>query len=150
MKNNMNNKTLDIGVIIQEFIPGEKSRVVFIANPINNRRDQTLINSTWGLGEALVSGKITPDQWTVNKENYDILEGKIEYKKIMTAKKPSLTKDQLIKLVELSRKVEDYFGYPQDIEWTYSKNNFYLVQSRPITTLFPKIKTNNNQTYKVY
>jgi len=167
IKNNMNRETLNIGVIIQEFIPGEKSGVVFTANPINNRRDQMVVNSTWGLGEALVSGKVTPDQWIINKKNKDILKEEITFKEMMSVQKqngielrnvpkektkiPSLNKSNLINLIELSQKTEDYFGYPQDIEWTYYQNNFYLVQSRPITTLFPKIESNNKkETFKVY
>ncbi len=167
LKNNISNDNLDIGVIIQEFIPGEKSGVVFTSNPINNRRDQMLINSSWGLGEAIVSGKVTPDLWVIEKKNYNILEEEIASKEFMTAQKengvelksvatentkePSLLKSELIRLLEFCRKIEEYFGYPQDIEWINYKNNFYFVQSRPITTLFPKLESDNNdKEIKIY
>lgn len=156
LKQNMENNELAHGVVIQKLIRAEKSGVLFTANPVNCRRDQMLINSSWGLGEAIVSGDVTPDQWIVDKKNHDILEEKVAVKEIMSVPKDvgtelvdvpkekcersSLIQSEVLKLLELGQKAEDYFGFPQDIEWACCENKFYLVQSRPITTLFPKLE----------
>ncbi len=156
LKQNIDDKELACGVIIQKLIKAEKSGVLFTVNPVNNRRDQMLINSSWGLGEAIVSGDVTPDQWIVNKKNHKIVEEKIAIKERMFVQKenetelvdvpcekyqqPSLDKSEVLKLLELAQKTEDYFDLPQDIEWACCDNKFYMVQSRPITSLFPKLE----------
>ncbi|MTI65486.1 MAG: hypothetical protein FH753_02685 [Firmicutes bacterium] len=167
LKQNINNSELSHGIIIQKIIKAEKSGVLFTANPVNSRRDQILINSSWGLGEAIVSGIVTPDQWIVNKKNYKILEEKISSKIIMSFRKDSgtefvdvakekwkqssLDENEVYKLSKLAQIAEDHFGFPQDIEWVCCNNKFYLVQSRPITTLFPKLEIKgNSEKLRVY
>lgn len=156
LKQNIDNNELAHAIVIQELIRAEKSGVLFTANPLNNRRDQMLINSCWGLGEAIVSGDVTPDQWIVDKKREKILEEKIAVKERMSvlkdkgtelvdvprerSKQSSLDQSEVQKLLELGKKAEDYFGFPQDVEWACCDNEFYLVQSRPITTLFPELE----------
>ncbi len=149
----IDNRDLGHGVIVQNLINSEKSGILFTANPVNGRRDQILINSSWGLGEAIVGGEVTPDQWAVDKNTRSIVEEKIAKKETMTIRKEkgilfipvpkskqreiTLNKKEIENLLDLALKVERYFGSPQDIEWAFSEGKFYLVQSRPITSLYP-------------
>lgn len=139
-------------VIVQEFIDGEKAGILFTANPVNGRRDQMVINASWGLGEAIVSGTVSPDQWVVEKSG-TIVETHISKKEVMTVRKkggtstietpqdlqeaPVLTQTDILALCSLAQKTESYFNSPQDIEWVCDQGKFYLVQTRPITSLFP-------------
>ena len=165
--NKIDDNELAHGVIIQKLIKAEKSGILFTANPVNNRRDQMLINASWGLGEAIVSGNVTPDQWIVNKEKQKIVKEDIAVKGKMTVVKDngtelvdvsgeryqqsSLNQNEVQKLLELGQKVEEHFELPQDIEWACCDNNFYLVQSRPITTLFPQLKSGDSgEELKIY
>ena len=156
LKQNIDGIELAHAVIIQKQISAEKSGILFTANPLNNRRDQMLINSSWGLGEAIVSGDVTPDQWIIHKKSQEIVEEKISFKDVMTIRKnegtkledvpqekvkqPSLEKREIHNLLELGETTEDHFDHPQDVEWSFYENKIYLVQSRPITTLFPELK----------
>lgn len=167
LKQNLKNNEPALGVIIQKFISAEKSGVLFTANPINNRRDQMLINSSWGLGEAIVSGDVKPDQWIIDKKSAKIVEEKIAVKEIMTVsknggtelvdvprekhKQHSLAQSEVFILLELGQNTEDHFELPQDIEWVYCDKKFYMVQSRPITTLFPKLEPEDSgEELRVY
>ena len=142
---------IHIAVIVQELVNGEKAGILFTANPVTGRRDQVVINASWGLGEAIVSGTVSPDQWVVQKSG-DLVETIICRKELMTVQtekgtrtvdtpellqeKPVVTDEEINILTNLAQKTESYFGAPQDIEWVY-KDEFYLVQTRPITSLFP-------------
>ena len=153
VKQNIGNSDLAHGVVVQKMVEAEKSGILFTANPVNGRRDQMLLNSSWGLGEAIVGGEVTPDQWIMDKEKNDILEERAAKKEVMTVRKdkgiefvtvPSgkqeqvtLVRDEVLSLLELGHKVEQYFSSPQDIEWAYQDGKFYLVQTRPITSLYP-------------
>lgn len=145
---------LDItfAVVVQELIDGEKSGILFTANPVTGRRDQLVINASWGLGESIVGGTVSPDQWIVN-ESGSIVETTLSKKETMTVRekggtktvdtpedlqeRPVLTEKEVKILTDLAQKTEIYFGSPQDIEWVFSDSTFYLVQTRPITSLFP-------------
>ena len=152
MKQRVSNDGLAHGVVVQHLIPSEKSGILFTANPVNGRRDQMLLNSSWGLGEAIVGGEVTPDQWVVRKSDGSFLEATTGVKEVMTIRRDhgielvpvpeelkeavTLTKEEVDILRQLCLKAEDYFGSPQDLEWAYADGSFYLVQSRPITSLF--------------
>ncbi len=139
-------------VIVQQLVEGEKAGILFTANPISGRRDQVVINASWGLGEAIVSGQVSPDQWVVKKSGA-ITETHIAQKEVMTVrteggtstvetpddlqKKPVLTQEDIAVLNDLAQKTESYFKAPQDIEWVCDQGTCYLVQTRPITSLFP-------------
>ena len=141
------------GVVIQEMVQAKLAGVVFSANPINGIRNQILINASYGLGEAIVSGQVHPDQYTVEKKTGKLKE-EIALKEILcqyseegiayfpvdeTLKSVSSLKERHIKdILEITKKIEEYYGKPQDIEFAFDHNDqIFIVQSRDITTLFP-------------
>ena len=167
LNQNIGDEVLDHAVVVQKLINAKKSGILFTTNPVNNRRDQMLINASWGLGEAIVNGDVTPDQWIVDKETHKIVKEEIAVKQKMTVlsnngaelvdligdkqEQPSLDQSEIFELLELGQQMEDYFEKPQDIEWAYFDNKFHLVQTRPITTLFPKLKpADNDKKLKIY
>ncbi|MBF0452384.1 MAG: hypothetical protein HQK75_16905 [Candidatus Magnetomorum sp.] len=141
-------------VIIQQMIFGDISGVMFTGNPLNNDVDQTLINSTYGIGEGIVSGELDSDTWIIDQRD-EIVHEKIIAKKEMIgfnsktgygtqkmsvdeyhAQKASLELSSVIALKKLGDKIEAIFGHvPQDIEWCVKDSTFYILQSRPITTM---------------
>lgn len=154
-ENGMSLENTSIAIIVQMQIESDVSGVGFSLNPLNNCFDEVVINSSFGLGEAIVSGIVTPDMYT-----YDVIEKRITEKKInskdiglwlsesggiekkenVDKMKESLTPDQVIELAELIKRCEKYYDYPVDIEWAFSRNKLYLLQARPITTFFPFFK----------
>ena len=143
-----------MAVIVQSMIPCEQSGIVFTANPISNDPDQIMINAAWGLGDAIVSGKVAADEYCVNKINMEIRIQKIGDKHIKLVqrsegiehiqvarnrrKQKCLTDKQIKSLASIGLKLEEHFGCPQDIEWSISDRNIYLFQTRDITTLDKK------------
>jgi pyruvate,water dikinase len=152
-KQKIGSKDLSHAVVVQKLIDSKKSGILFTANPINGRRDEISLNSSWGLGEAIVSGDVTPDQWVINKKSEKVVNEYIAVKKVMSIRKEkgielvsvepekqkeiTLNRGERKELLYLALKVEEYFGSPQDIEWAFADGKFYLVQSRPITSLYP-------------
>ncbi|MGE5590573.1 MAG: PEP/pyruvate-binding domain-containing protein [Bacillota bacterium] len=144
---------VSLAVVIQRLVVAEAAGVLFTANPVNGRRDQMVIDGAWGLGEAVVSGQVTPDHWVADGRTGTVLEARIASKEVMTVRRaggtdilpiaeerrslPVLNDDGVAALVDLGRRVAAHFGVPQDIEWALAGGQFYLVQSRPITSLFP-------------
>jgi len=157
LKQGIGNDDLAHTVIVQRLVHAEKSGVLFSANPLNGRRDQLLVNSSWGLGEAIVSGEVDPDQWVISRSGGAVLESRTGEKQVMTVRTargveqrpvsddactvPTLSAAELRRLHELAEKAERHFGEPQDIEWSYAEGRFHLVQSRPITSLYPVPET---------
>ena len=153
LKNRILGEELAQGIVVQRLINAEKSGIMFTANPINSRRDQAIVNASWGLGEGIVDGDVTPDQWIVDKKKRIVVSEIIADKEVMTARKQNgtelivvpkdkakqvtLNHKEVLELLEFGMKIEKHFGCPQDIEWTFFKGKFYLIQSRPITSLFP-------------
>ena len=153
IKQKTGNIDLAHGVVVQELIDADKSGILFTANPVNGRRDQMLLNASWGLGEAVVGGEVTPDQWILDKHNHDIITEQIAKKEIMTIRqnqgiqhvevptekqeKVSLAKKEVLQLLQLGSQVENYYEFPQDIEWAIKDGELFLLQTRPITSLYP-------------
>jgi len=160
-----------LSAVVQKMVNSEKSGVVFTANPINNRRDEVMVNSSWGLGEAVVSGVVTPDEYVVAKNNLDIKERNIAKKNKMIVKKSgdkigtemvnvhdylgeykieatSLNDDEIYELVRMAIKIEDLYDSPQDIEWSFDHDTkeLYILQSRPITTLKDEKEMEDNSS----
>jgi pyruvate,water dikinase len=144
---------VSLAVVVQELLAADAAGVLFTANPVNGRRDQTVIDGCWGLGEALVGGQVTPDHWVVNARTGAVLEVQVARKEAMTVRQETgtallpvatglqeklvLDETQVAALAELGRRVAAHYGLPQDIEWVLAQGRLYLVQARPITSLFP-------------
>jgi len=150
---------ISVAVVVQEMVDAKVSGVLFSANPMNRRSDEMLIESTFGLGEALVSGLATPDTFVVERPKGKVLwyslgpkevtiscsiEGKVlkGQTPTKTRRKLSLRESDIRELVKIGVRIESKFRSPQDIEWAYDdKRNLYILQSRPITTLQgPRVK----------
>lgn len=157
MENRLRTADIAHGVVIQKLVDSEVSGILFTANPVNGRRDQLLLNASWGLGEAIVGGEVTPDQWVISKTNGSIVSEHLAEKRVMTVRTAdgiecvevpahrqstlSLTAEQRDMLLLLAERAEAHFGAPQDIEWACTEGEFFLVQSRPITSLYPVPET---------
>jgi pyruvate,water dikinase len=146
-------KTSEVGiaVVVQKMVNSEAAGVMFTAEPTSGDRSKLVIEAAFGLGESVVSGKVTPDEYTVDKATMRILEkriGKQEWKiirkgrrneKVMLteqeAMKQKITDEHIIELARLGIRIEKHYGAPQDIEWALEGGELYIVQSRPITTL---------------
>ncbi len=144
---------IEIAIVIQKMVFSECSGVLFTANVINNNRDQMLINSTWGLGDAITNNKINPDLIILDKSNGTIISKIIGEKEQLSKANPNSPSTQLItmdedlrcqcslndayikKLYLLGLQLEKYLILPQDIEWAIDNDKVYALQSRPITTL---------------
>ncbi len=147
---------IELAVIVQKMIDGEISGVTFTADPISGEQSKIVINSTYGLGEGIVSGRLDTDSFLVNKNHINKSEPKIAQKtkqfvfdqaqnqgtiEVSVEERrqsaPSLNAQQIRELSALALKIENHYGTPQDIEWTIA-DKIYLLQARPITTLRPK------------
>jgi pyruvate,water dikinase len=137
IKNRIDESHIALAVIIQNMIPGETSGVMFTANPFNGRLNETVIESTSGLCEALVSGQINPDYFIVDRSTKKIIEKTINDKSIESGKQSDM--DALIlQLSEIGEKAAIHFDHPQDMEWSYYNGNIHFLQSRPITVKMKK------------
>ncbi|MGB0385564.1 MAG: PEP/pyruvate-binding domain-containing protein [Ardenticatenaceae bacterium] len=143
---------VSLAVVVQKQIGSEVSGVAFSLNPNNNDYDEAVINSNFGLGESIVSGQVTPDNFVVNKVTHQIIEKQLASKDYVLVSKAgggmqettlddpkaaSLTDAQVIALTKLVTQVESYYKLPMDIEWAYADGELYLLQARPITTYVP-------------
>ena len=142
-----------ISVIVQKMVDSDKSGVMFTVDPVTNDRNKISIDAAWGLGEAVVSGQVTPDHYSVDKNSLVVLSKSVSEKTFMytrdietgktkkvtlseeTARKQVLTDDEIKKLAEFGKKIEEHYNFPQDIEWAIEDSEIFIVQSRPITTL---------------
>lgn len=141
-----------LAVVVQAMIESEVAGILFTANPVNNRLDEMVLNASWGLGEAIVSGLVTPDTWIVKKGG-EIVEREIAFKElaieyaqdggtreISVPREKSaiacLDDDEIFALVQIGARVEAHYARPMDIEWAYAREKFYMLQARPITTLY--------------
>lgn len=151
-QNGFDNAQVALAVIVQVMVDAEVAGILFTANPLNGNRLQVVVNASWGLGEAIVSGLVSPDEWVLDRKG-SILQETIAPKERMIVAdtegtverdvpldlrlRKSLTPTVLKQLAQLGLETQAYFGTPQDLEWAISAGRLYLVQSRPITTLFP-------------
>lgn len=137
-----------IAVAVQKMIQSEIAGVCFTVHPVTEDANKMVIEAALGLGEAIVSGKVTPDTYIVDKQGMQIDEMHIgTQKKAMqgvdntwvdlgeVGSSQKLSGEQIVELAELCKKIEAHYGFPCDIEWAYAKNQFFITQSRPITTL---------------
>lgn len=145
---------ISVAVVVQKMIQSEVSGIAFSVHPVTEDRNQLIIEAGFGLGEAIVSGSITPDSYIVEKKPRRITHKNIsEQKKAIVRseegnnwvaidnekrKLQKLSDDQILELSEIILNIEEHYGFPCDIEWAFENGNFYIVQSRPITTLIDK------------
>lgn len=164
LQNGFDHSQVYLSVIVQRMVFPHASGILFTADPMTGNRKSLSIDAGFGLGEALVSGLVSAD-------GYKVQEGEIVDKRIATKKlaiygrkeggtetrqmdpeqqkTQTLTDQQILRLSRIGRQIEAYFGQPQDIEWCLADDTFYIVQSRPITTLFPipEAKDQENHVY---
>ncbi|WP_347491616.1 phosphoenolpyruvate synthase [Desulfoscipio sp. XC116] len=155
MQNGFEHRKVYLSVVVQRMIFPQVSGIMFTADPVTSNRKVLSIDASFGLGEALVSGLVNPDIYKVRDGRivdktipakklavYALEEGGTEEREIEPARQnmQALTDEQVLRLEGVGRKIEAYFGRPQDIEWCLADDafcSFFIVQSRPITTLFP-------------
>ena len=164
LQNGFDHRKVHLSVVVQKMVFPQAAGILFTADPVTSNRKILSIDASFGLGEAMVSG-------LVNAEVYKVCNGKVMDKKISTKKvaiyalkgggtkeqeiesaqqnRQTLTDKQILQLARIGRKIEEHFGQPQDIEWCLADDAFYIVQSRPITTLYP-IPEANDQRNHVY
>ena len=119
-----------IGVLVQRMVPAVTSGVAFTINPVTGA-DHIVVNAAWGLGEALVSGRVDPDEFTLSKRDSDVMSERLGAKNGRTG--PTLSHDQLRELGALLSRIEQHYRAPQDIEWCHDGRRFWIVQARPVT-----------------
>ena len=140
-----------IAVFVQQLVASDVSAVVFSANPITGNRDEVMINASWGLGESIVGGTVTPDTFIVRKSDLAVVQRVVADKQCMTVSAPggtheveiprflrntsSLNDEQVIEIAALALTLETTMQYPVDVECAYAGGELYLLQCRPITTL---------------
>jgi rifampicin phosphotransferase len=164
LQNGFDHRKVYLSVIVQKMVFPQAAGILFTADPVTSNRKVLSIDASFGLGEAMVSG-------LVNADNHRVCNGKVINQKISTKKlaiyalkdggtreqeiepeqqnRRTLADEQILQLDRIGRKIEAHFGSPQDIEWWLVDDTFYMVQSRPITTLFP-IPEANDQENHVY
>ncbi len=147
-----------IAPIVQRMVDPEVAGILFTANPITGNRDEMVIESNWGLGESVVSGKSMNDFFLIDKSDLALKTRQIAKKSLMVCfdnekgcgrkeqivspemtSVPTILDDQVRHLAELGLKIEALFGFPQDIEWSYEKKQLFVLQSRNIRTLKKKV-----------
>ncbi|MFD7427610.1 rifamycin-inactivating phosphotransferase [Streptomyces sp. NPDC059818] len=151
-RNGIDHRTVHMAVVVQQMVLPHAAGILFTADPVTGNRKVATVDAGFGLGEAMVSGLVNPDVFKVR-------HGEVVAKVIAAKRRalhalpgggtrevavaprrqeqPALTDAQAVRLVELGRRIEGHFGSPQDIEWCLDDDGFQIVQSRPITTLFP-------------
>ncbi len=140
-----------LAAVVQEMFPSEVAGVMFTANPISSNPREIFMNTSWGLGEAIVSGRVNPDQYIVDKDSLAIKDKEINEKRVMTVAQQdgqgsaevdvpegkrcveTLTDEKIKELSEIGKRIEEHYGFPQDIEWGYAQGRFAILQSREIT-----------------
>jgi len=163
-KNSFDHLTINMAVIVQSLIAADTSGVMFTVDPVKDSRSSIVIEACFGLGEALVSGKVSPDRFIINKKKLKLLSrtisekkvertvdlnGLIEEKRVPDERSSvcCLDKKHTVRLAKIARKIEAEFGSPQDIEWAIHKNKIFLLQSRPITALPPEKSWEDRQIW---
>lgn len=148
---NLHKENISVAVVVQKMVNSETSGIAFSVHPVTQDYNQLIIEAGFGLGEAIVSGQITPDSYVVEKEPFRIISKDIneqikgifrakaggnEWKELgEKGKEQVLSEKEILELAKLIIKIEKHYGFPVDVEWAREGNKFYITQSRPITTL---------------
>lgn len=143
---------ISVAVVVQVMVESEISGITFTVHPVTEDKSQMIIEAGWGLGEAIVSGSITPDAYVIDKKDWSLIDVNVseQQKQIVRdlkngvkwvnikktdQERQKLSGKEIIKLAKICLSIEKHYKRPQDIEWAYKDKKFYIVQSRPITTL---------------
>ncbi|MFF0159993.1 rifamycin-inactivating phosphotransferase [Streptomyces sp. NPDC005263] len=161
-RNGIDHRTVHMAVVVQRMAFPDAAGILFTADPVTGNRKVATVDAGFGLGEALVSGVVNPDVFTVR--DGEVVARTIAAKQravhalptggtrevavdSLRQEQPALTDAQVVRLVRLGRRIEAHFGRPQDIEWCLVDDDFQIVQSRPITTLFPIPETGDGENH---
>ncbi len=151
-RNSIPHEDVALSVIVQLMVQSEASGVLFTANPLTGKRSETVIDATLGLGEALVGGLVEPDHYVVDTISGEIIHKNIGGKALTirgvakggvitenadAAERQAIPDDVILQLTELGSRISALYPSPQDIEWAWSEDQLHLLQSRPITSLYP-------------
>ncbi|MDG9674335.1 rifamycin-inactivating phosphotransferase [Micromonospora sp. DH14] len=164
LRNGVDHRTVQMAVVVQKMVFPDAAGILFTADPVTGNRKVATVDASFGLGEALVSGLVNPDVFRVR--DGEVVAESVAVKQRAVAAvpgggtrevaieaqrrgQPALTQEQVLRLVQLGRRIEAHFGRPQDIEWCLVDDDFQIVQSRPITTLFP-VPAADDQDNHVY
>lgn len=162
LQNGFDHRKVHLSAVVQKMVFPQAAGILFTADPVTSNRKVLSIDAGFGLGEAIVSGLVNADSYKVN--NGRIIDKRIRAKKLAIyalkgggvkeqeiepekQNKQALTNEQILQLERIGRKIEEHFGSPQDIEWCLKDDIFYIVQSRPITTLFPIPKASDQENH---
>lgn len=143
---------VSVAVVIQKMVDSEISGIAFTVHPVTQDKNQMIIEAGYGLGEAIVSGSVTPDSYVLNKKEMSLIDiniaeqerqiikgasGGTKWVPVLKAAraKQKLNGRQIIELAKICLAIEKHYKFPCDIEWAFEKGKFYITQSRPITTL---------------
>lgn len=153
-RNGFSHREVALSVVVQRMVLPEVSGILFTADPITGARQTITIDASYGLGEALVAGLVTPDHYKVDKGSLQVIDVRVADKQVairplaeggtiqetLSGKQRTervLPEAQAILLAEIGRRIEGHYGRPQDIEWAIENGRIYILQSRPITSLYP-------------
>jgi rifampicin phosphotransferase len=150
-------QTVRMAVIVQQMIPAIASGVLFTCNPVTGAHNEMVINAAFGLGEAIVSGRVSPDVITLDKVSGQVKSVEVAEKLLMTDSTSNnvveqeiprelrhqtvLSAEQITRLLQLGKTIEQHFQAPQDIEWAITERQVFVLQARPITTRYPHVVT---------
>jgi pyruvate,water dikinase len=152
LRNGFDHRKVQMAVVVQQMVVPHAAGILFTADPVTSSRKVASVEASFGLGEALVSGLVNADTFKVRHGEVVARAVAIKQRAIHASpmsgteelpvaparqEQPALTDAQVVRLVQLGRRIEAHFGHPQDIEWCLADDGFWIVQSRPITTLFP-------------
>lgn len=154
IQNGFDHHDVALSVVVQQMVLPTVSGILFTADPVSGHRHTTTIDASYGLGEALVSGIVSADLYKVDKRNLTVVDVTIADKQVAIRPLPGggtqqeavseadrtrrvLNESQLYQLTEMGNRVESHYGQPQDIEWAIADDTLYLLQTRPITSLYP-------------
>ncbi|QQS38459.1 phosphoenolpyruvate synthase [Candidatus Woesebacteria bacterium] len=159
-QNKIRNDQVKISVIVQKMVQSDVSGVMFSIDPVTNDKDRIIIEAVWGLGELIVQGSVLPDRYVVQKDTYAILSKEVSEQNVRLIKigsktieqevpakikdKQKISDDEVVALAKLANKLQEHYYFPQDIEWAKEKNDLFITQTRPVTTIPDKNKKSHD------
>ncbi len=154
VENKFDHLKVGLAAVVQEMVQSEKAGVMFSVDPVEENYDHISIEAAYGLGELVVSGSVTPDNYIVSKASMSIVHKDVFKQDVMIVKinehnvkarikedmqgKQKLSDEEIIELAKVGKQIEDHYGKPQDMEWAFANGKLYITQSRPVTTLKSK------------